>query len=107
MRALFSPRTLMAVAAIAALSSAPRHTLDAQVLTLPNQGAASPRVPKTPATTPPSGTTTGYWQQRADYQIVAQLDEARGLVKAQGTLCLLYTSPSPRDRQKSRMPSSA
>ena len=26
---------------------------------------------------------------------------------AQGRLCLLYTSPSPRDRQKSRMPSSA
>ena len=25
----------------------------------------------------------------------------------QGTVCLLYTSPSPRDRQKSRMPSSA
>ena len=24
-----------------------------------------------------------------------------------GKLCLLYTSPSPRDRQKSRMPSSA
>ena len=24
-----------------------------------------------------------------------------------GTICLLYTSPSPRDRQKSRMPSSA
>ena len=24
-----------------------------------------------------------------------------------GTDCLLYTSPSPRDRQKSRMPSSA
>ena len=24
-----------------------------------------------------------------------------------GTGCLLYTSPSPRDRQKSRMPSSA
>ena len=24
-----------------------------------------------------------------------------------GILCLLYTSPSPRDRQKSRMPSSA
>ena len=24
-----------------------------------------------------------------------------------GELCLLYTSPSPRDRQKSRMPSSA
>ena len=24
-----------------------------------------------------------------------------------GRICLLYTSPSPRDRQKSRMPSSA
>ena len=31
-------------------------------------------------------------------------------IKAKGheaTACLLYTSPSPRDRQKSRMPSSA
>ena len=26
---------------------------------------------------------------------------------ANATACLLYTSPSPRDRQKSRMPSSA
>ena len=31
------------------------------------------------------------------------LDRLRELVEA----CLLYTSPSPRDRQKSRMPSSA
>ena len=29
------------------------------------------------------------------------------LVVDQLTVCLLYTSPSPRDRQKSRMPSSA
>ena len=40
-------------------------------------------------------------------------DEARGLLGAAlaqvggGCICLLYTSPSPRDRQKSRMPSSA
>ena len=27
--------------------------------------------------------------------------------KPDGVCCLLYTSPSPRDRQKSRMPSSA
>ena len=27
--------------------------------------------------------------------------------RAQVALCLLYTSPSPRDRQKTRMPSSA
>ena len=38
------------------------------------------------------------------------LDEARLRGDASGNysqLCLLYTSPSPRDRQKSRMPSSA
>ena len=29
------------------------------------------------------------------------------LVKRENSICLLYTSPSPRDRQKSRMPSSA
>ena len=29
------------------------------------------------------------------------------LLAAISTICLLYTSPSPRDRQKSRMPSSA
>ena len=28
-------------------------------------------------------------------------------VSDKGCICLLYTSPSPRDRQKSRMPSSA
>ena len=36
-------------------------------------------------------------------QIASSVDSIGGLV---GT-CLLYTSPSPRDRQKSRMPSSA
>ena len=35
--------------------------------------------------------------------------EALGAALAEGDpeICLLYTSPSPRDRQKSRMPSSA
>ena len=36
--------------------------------------------------------------------IAAQEIQAIG---AHGQTCLLYTSPSPRDRQKSRMPSSA
>ena len=31
----------------------------------------------------------------------------RGHPVSKDTVCLLYTSPSPRDRQKSRMPSSA
>ena len=35
------------------------------------------------------------------------LEESRFAAEAADMLCLLYTSPSPRDRQKSRMPSSA
>ena len=51
---------------------------------------------------------------------VAYCKQGRGLIKVNGCpiellepeilrlkTCLLYTSPSPRDRQKSRMPSSA
>ena len=36
-------------------------------------------------------------------------DDVRAFVRANlpADICLLYTSPSPRDRQKSRMPSSA
>ena len=36
-----------------------------------------------------------------------RLSNAFGVLAAQSDVCLLYTSPSPRDRQKSRMPSSA
>ena len=45
-------------------------------------------------------------------EMQSRLDEAesnalKGGKKAMNKICLLYTSPSPRDRQKSRMPSSA
>ena len=40
-------------------------------------------------------------------QWIDVLRQARQLGAAQLGFCLLYTSPSPRDRQKSRMPSSA
>ena len=33
--------------------------------------------------------------------------KGKGVDFAEWIVCLLYTSPSPRDRQKSRMPSSA
>ena len=33
--------------------------------------------------------------------------ERTGMFSRLNRICLLYTSPSPRDRQKSRMPSSA
>ena len=39
--------------------------------------------------------------------ILEKLHAERVPVTVQGARCLLYTSPSPRDRQKSRMPSSA
>ena len=44
------------------------------------------------------------------YDQTLSLFEQLILIKHSGELsgdCLLYTSPSPRDRQKSRMPSSA
>ena len=41
------------------------------------------------------------------YDHVEQLSFGKAHFLAGGMFCLLYTSPSPRDRQKSRMPSSA
>ena len=42
-------------------------------------------------------------------ELVAQLSQMRGAALKIGQVlsCLLYTSPSPRDRTRSRMPSSA
>ncbi len=60
---------------------------------LPNQGPDAPAVPRTPATTPLFGDTIGYWQQRADYRIVATLDDARGVITADGTLHYVNNSP--------------
>jgi hypothetical protein len=44
-------------------------------------------------TSPITGDTIGYWQQRANYDIIARLDEARQTVVATGTL--RYTNNSP------------
>ena len=43
----------------------------------------------------------------AQSERVALLMNELAVLDAPFTVCLLYTSPSPRDRQKSRMPSSA
>jgi hypothetical protein len=50
---------------------------------------SSPR----PSSTPPSGDTTGYWQQRADYDLTVFVDEARSVIRAEGYL--RYTNNSP------------
>src|SRR5688500_6505747 len=44
-------------------------------------------------TTPPTGDTLGYWQQRVDYRITAALDESRGVVS--GVADLIYVNESP------------
>ena len=51
----------------------------------------------------------GLFRQVGIYSHVGQLYEPIDYADPEGkvSLCLLYTSPSPRDRQKSRMPSSA
>ena len=41
------------------------------------------------------------------YQTLKEIDLGSAKGKTSTYFCLLYTSPSPRDRQKSRMPSSA
>ena len=38
---------------------------------------------------------------------VASAEKKSGRIAAEGVICLLYTSPSPRDKRQSRMPSSA
>ena len=42
-----------------------------------------------------------------DATVVAKLRGAGAVVLGKTNICLLYTSPSPRDRTRSRMPSSA
>src|SRR5689334_11284008 len=45
------------------------------------------------ATTPPSGDTIGYWQQRVHYTIVATLDESQSNLHSRGTLVYVNNSP--------------
>ena len=57
------------------------------------------------------GTTLGYWIQESDPDFLKENSMNITLVKGNLTrsqlVCLLYTSPSPRDKRQSRMPSSA
>ncbi len=82
-------RVLLACATCAPLASAAAQP----GAVLPNQGPDAPRIPVSPATTPPGGDTAGYWQQRADYTIIATLDDTRGVLTARGTLRYVNNSP--------------
>ena len=60
-----------------------------------------------------AGTVKGLWKVTGKREVVAVIDASTNeeLDEILETLpiinCLLYTSPSPRDRTRSRMPSSA
>src|SRR5438105_917653 len=56
------------------------------------QQAASAQSPQG-NTSPPSGDTVGYWQQRVAYTIAATLDERAQRVRARGTLRYVNNSP--------------
>ncbi len=88
-RARIGRDCLRAVALSCFLSSA----AFAQGASLPGQGPTAPRIPNAAPTTPRSGDTTGYWQQRADYVLVATLDERLGGIRASGTMHYVNHSP--------------
>lgn len=46
-------------------------------------------------TSPPSGDTVGYWQQRVAYRITATLDEPAQRLRAEGELWYVNNSPDP------------
>ena len=54
-------------------------------------------------------TTVNAWTVRIEATglVFEGIGETRSQALHSASSCLLYTSPSPRDRQKSRMPSSA
>ena len=47
------------------------------------------------------------WEYYKIFYYVAKYQNFTKAARVLGNNCLLYTSPSPRDRQKSRMPSCA
>ena len=50
-------------------------------------------VASTGLTSPAHGDTTGYWQQRADYTIIATLDERAQKIRARATMRYVNHSP--------------
>ena len=54
-----------------------------------------------------TGLFSGYSEVSGTKFVLAGKESGTALEFTQSCCCLLYTSPSPRDRQKSRMPSSA
>ena len=67
--------------------------------------------PVAPPTINVSATYPGASAQTMDESVLSvierEMNGSPGLAYMESTSCLLYTSPSPRDKRQSRMPSSA
>ena len=72
-------------------------------------GSLSNRQSKLPSINLPVGPYTSYEAEvgHNGYKISYKANDPKVMRVERDSNCLLYTSPSPRDRQKSRMPSSA
>ena len=62
------------------------------------------QIPEIP---PEQATTKDVSDSEEDKAALANWRERTGQKEAEAITCLLYTSPSPRDKRQSRMPSSA
>ena len=79
-----------------------------EILYIGKAKSLRPRVRSYFQRTPDSRSTIQRLPERvADVEVIVTNTEVEALHLEQNLVCLLYTSPSPRDRQKSRMPSSA
>jgi Peptidase family M1 domain len=63
------------------------------ILALLQQAPQQPVRPFQGASTPPSGDTAGYWQQRVGYTIVATLDEQQQQLRGRATMVYVNNSP--------------
>src|SRR5688572_22391075 len=85
------PAALLLIAALQQPATPPSTPSVEPLPPLTQEFAGAPRAPS--RTSPPGGDTASYWQQRADYTVVATLDEARGTLRATGRLVYVNHSP--------------
>ena len=96
-----TPGTLAGPTVTAPTTTTPRALSTTSTSSAPRVAAPVPTSPTAPvARLRPTTTTTTTTTTTSTTVAPARADDSR-------YTCLLYTSPSPRDRQKSRMPSSA